>query len=446
MNRWFVAALITLALIVLVSPGIVGRLAEKSVEENLNFATSESDEIVVTTESYERGWFTSEGRHRIEARDAALRSLLQGTSGDYTQAPSLLIDTHIDHGLLPVSSMSRDAGSLRPALASTVSTIKLDPGNGELIDIPGKIYSEVGLTGETATRFVLDAGSRQIADKTLEFQGADITVLMNPANRAISVEGTVQPWSLRYKSEGEVLSSIEVGSIAIEGNQQISEHGFAVGSIHLEMGSVDIDNGIEPPFGLQSLSLHANTEVDGDRINATSKLVVSGVSSPASGEIGLSMDVVLNRLDAASAYKVAQVLQNAQSSADPQAALADMYPRIAADLQKLLTSGLEVRIDKFDVSLPNGELTTKLRFDLPASDPDAVFSWPALLLALNASADLRLPVELYQMAETMSPDVRMLVAMGILKKHADYYEMRAEYAKGLITVNGAPMPMPLLGL
>ena len=208
MNRWFVAALITLALIVLVSPGIVGRLAEKSVEENLNFATSESDDIVVTTESFERGWFTSEGRHRIEARDATLRSLLQGTSGDYTQPPALLIDTHIDHGLLPVSSMSRDAGSLRPALAITVSTIKLDPGNGELIDIPGKIYSEVGLTGETASRFVLDAGSRQIADKTLELQGADITVLMNPADGAISVEGTVQPWSLRYKSEGEVLSTV----------------------------------------------------------------------------------------------------------------------------------------------------------------------------------------------------------------------------------------------
>ena len=50
------------------------------------------------------------------------------------------------------------------------------------------------------------------------------------------------------------------------------------------------------------------------------------------------------------------------------------------------------------------------------------------------------------MAETMSPDVRMLVAMGILKKDEDYYEMRAEYAKGLITVNGAPMPIPLLGL
>lgn len=445
MNRWFVAALVTLAVIVLISPGIVGRLAEKSVGENLNLAIRERDEIIVTTERFERGWFTSEGRHRIEARDGTLRSLLQG-AGDYTQPPSLLIDTHIDHGLLPVSSMSRNAGSLRPALASMVSTIKLDPGNGELIDIPGRIYSEVGLAGETTSRFVLFAGSRQVADKTLELQGADITVLMNPANGAISVEGTVQPWSLRHKSGGKVLSSIEFGRIAIEGSQQTSRFGFAVGSIHLEMGRVDIDNGFVPPIGFQSLSLHASSEIDGDRVNATSKLDVSGVSYPGPGEIGLSMDVVLNRLHAASAHKVARALQNAQSPADPQAALAEAYALVEADFQKLLTSGLEFRFDKFDVALPNGELTTKLRFDLPASDPDAVFSWPALLLALNASADLRLPVELYEMAEMMSPDVGMLVAMGILKKHGDYYQIRAEYAQGLITVNGAPLPIPLPGL
>ena len=74
MNRWFVAGLVTLALIVLVSPGIVGRLAQKSVEENLDFATSESDEIMVTTESFDRGWFTSEGRHRIELGDGSLRA------------------------------------------------------------------------------------------------------------------------------------------------------------------------------------------------------------------------------------------------------------------------------------------------------------------------------------------------------------------------------------
>lgn len=439
-NRWIVAALVTLALLVLISPAIVGRLAEKSVEDNLNYAAGESGDIIVTTESFERGWFTSEGRHRIEARNDTLRSLLQGPSDDYTQPLSLLIDTHIDHGLLPVSSLSRDGASLKPALASTISTIRLDPGNGDLIEIPGKIYSEVGLTGETTSRLVLDASSRQIADATLELHGADITVRISPVTGAISIEGTVQPWSLRYKGDGGVPGGIAAGRVTIEGNRQISKHGLSVGRIHLEMGGVHIDNGFQSPFSFQSLSLHANSELEGDRVNATAKLDLTGVSSAGSGDIGLSLDVVLNRLHAASAYKVAQALQ---SAVDPQAALADMYPLIESDLKKLLTSGLEVQIDKFVVMLADGELTMKLRFDLPPSDPNAIFSWPALLLALVASAEIRLPVALFEMAREMSPDITMLVAMGALKKDGDFYEMKAEYAKGLVTVNGAPMPIPL---
>ncbi len=158
------------------------------------------------------------------------------------------------------------------------------------------------------------------------------------------------------------------------------------------------------------------------------------------------MDLVLNRLDAVSFHRIAQALQNTRGAADPESAIKDLYPLIEADLQKFLTAGFEIRIDRFDVTLPSGKVTTKLRFDLPASAPTAAFSWPALLLALDASADIRLPVELFDMVQAMSPEAGALVAMGFLQKDGDFYEMRAEYAKGLLTVNGAPLPIPLPGL
>ena len=69
-----------------------------------------------------------------------------------------------------------------------------------------------------------------------------------------------------------------------------------------------------------------------------------------------------------------------------------------------------------------------------------------MLLALDASADIRLPVELFDMAQAMSPEAGALVAMGFLHKDGDFYEMRAQYTKGLLTVNGAPLPIPLPGL
>ncbi len=446
MNRLLLALLITLAVIVLVSPGIVGRLAEKSVEESLNFAASENDGVVVTTESFDRGWFTSEGRHRIELREGAVRALFENGADEQDRAPSLIIDTHIDHGLLPVTSMSRDSGTLKPSLASAVSTMQLDPGNGELFDIPGKIYSEVSLTGETASRFVLEPGSRKLDDQTAEWQGADVTVHTNPAAGSVAVKGDILPWAVLSDSSGNDRGSIQLGRITIEGDQKKSQYGLGIGGVQLEVGTLDIQGNYGTAAGFSKLSLDASSEIDGNRVNAVSKLDISGIKTPVFGDIDLAVDIVLNRLDAASAYKIAQTLRNAQPSAYPEDALADMYPSIEADVQKLLAAGLEMRFEQLDVTLPAGQVTTKLRFDLPASDPAAEFSWSGLLLALNASAEIRLPVELFEMAEALSPEAGTLVAMGILKKDGEFYEMQAEYAQGLLIVNGAPLPIPLPGM
>jgi uncharacterized protein YdgA (DUF945 family) len=433
--------MITLAVIILVSPGIVGRLAEKSVEENLDFVASENDEVVITTESFDRGWFTSEGRHRIELRQGAVGAVSENDAAVHDRVPALIIDTHIDHGLIPLTSMSRDSGSLKPGLASAVSTMTFDPGDGELFEIPGKIYSDVGLTGETALHFLLQAGSRSFDDEILEWQGADVTVHTNPASGSISVTGGVLPWSILDER-----ASIKFGGMTIEGRQQKSPYGLGTGTVQLEVGPVDIENSDGPGTGFNKLSFNASSEIAGDRVNATSQLGISDIRIPDFGNVDVAMDLVLNRLDALSFHKISQTLQNTHRSADPESAIADLYPLIEADIQKLLTAGFEIRIDRFDVTLPSGKVTTKLRFDLPASAPTAAFSWPALLLALDASADIRLPVELFDMVQAMSPEAGALVAMGFLQKDGDFYEMRAEYTKGLLTVNGAPLPIPLPGL
>ncbi|MDH3441404.1 MAG: DUF945 family protein, partial [Gammaproteobacteria bacterium] len=65
MKKWLVAVLVVLALLVLVAPGIVGRLAEQNIEENIDWAESDSPGVNIRTESFERGWFTSVGRHRV---------------------------------------------------------------------------------------------------------------------------------------------------------------------------------------------------------------------------------------------------------------------------------------------------------------------------------------------------------------------------------------------
>ena len=131
MKKGVIAVLLILALVVIVSPGIVGKLAEKSVDENLNWAVDNSAELVVTSTGFDRGWFSSEGQHRVELGDGSVRAAL--TSFGDTDSPVLLIDTHLDHGLIPFSSMSREEGSLTPGLGSAVSTLASIGGDADAV-------------------------------------------------------------------------------------------------------------------------------------------------------------------------------------------------------------------------------------------------------------------------------------------------------------------------
>jgi len=249
-----------------------------------------------------------------------------------------------------------------------------------------------------------------------------------------------------YAGAGEDRSRISFGDIRIHGQQEKSPYGLAVGSIKLEVGPASVAGGSGPATGFQSLSIDAHSEIIDDRLSSVAKLAITGIKESDLGGVDIVLDVTLNGLDAQAAGRIARALQGIQGNPDPQGALSSIYPLIESDVQTLLVSGMEIRLDRLDVALPDGELTTKFRFSLPPTAPQSDFSWPALLLALDASADVRLPVALFEMAQQMSPDAGMLVAMGVLKKSDDYYEMQAEYAKGLVTVNGAPMPIPVQAL
>ena len=89
-----------------------------------------------------------------------------------------------------------------------------------------------------------------------------------------------------------------------------------------------------------------------------------------------------------------------------------------------------------------GTVKTKLDFTVAEND-SATFDWTSLLLATKASADISVPEALVEMALQMNPQAGAVVAMGFLQKSGDTYEMKALYEKGLLTINGAPMPIPL---
>lgn len=431
-KKWLVAVLIALALLLLVAPGIVGRLAEQNIEENIDWAEGDSPGVNIRTERFERGWFTSAGVHRVvlEGGQFAEATLAYRESTGNNELPSLVITTDMAHGLLP-------GGSLRPGLASTVSTFQIDPGNGELIDIPGRLTSNVGLAGDSDSRLLLEAGTHQIDDAAIEWQGMDMNFISNPGPGTMAVEGEISPWRIAVDD-----TTVDVAATSIKADQVRSDYGFNVGTFDLEMGRVEvIEDGM--PFSINSVSLTGDTSIEDDRLNARSAFAVNTMAIPAVGDVSLDVDFDISGADAAASGAIAAVLQEAQSAPDPEAALANVYPQIEDDLGTLFAKGFTVNMDKFDVTLPQGTVSLAMDISMPVSDAGGPVNWSSVLLQMNGTLDVRIPASIFQMAAMFSPEAGQMIAMGILVQDGEDYVMNAEYAQGLFNVNGTPMPIPL---
>jgi len=431
-----VLALILFAvLIIIVSPGIVGKLAENTVGENLNWAAQESGEIVVTSEGFDRGWFSSEGQHRVELANGSLRTAMTTAAGDGTdtQLPVLLINTHIDHGLIPVSSMGREEGSLAPGLGNAVSTVAIDLGDGEQIDLPGAIYSKIGLTGDLDSRYIVEAGSQMADGGEVTWQASTINITSNPKTGSVSFEGDVGAMTF-----GNDQQTVSIDGLTFIGQQAPTSYGFSVGSVDFEVGTLSSDaNGLSVG-GMQGLSIKAASSVDGGVADATMRMEMSGQTIPGFGDISIIADIGFSDLDATALGAVTQKLDGLGGALDPDR----IMMAAEEEFKDLFAAGLGVGVQQLDVDLPMGTVEMKMTMAVPESDR-AAFGWSSLLLDTVASLDVRVPEALVQLASSMNPQTGAIIGMGYLKKEGDVYVMDADLKQGLLTINGAPIPIPM---
>ncbi|MDH5260773.1 MAG: YdgA family protein [Gammaproteobacteria bacterium] len=435
MKKSVIALILLAVLIIIVSPGIVGKLAENSVGENLNWAAEESGELVVTTTGFDRGWFVSEGQHRVELKDGSIRSLLSAAASDDGDAtlPVLLINTRIDHGLVPITSMSREQGSLAPGLGSAVSTLSVELGPGESIALPGTIYSKVGLGGGLESRYIVDAGARTVDDGEVTWEPIAIDVTTDPRTGRLLFDGKVG--AMTFGNDQQVVA---IDGLSIKGQQTETEYGFHVGDVDLSMGTMKISAGGIDAGGMQGLTVKGASSVNAGKAEGAGRLEISGQQIPGFGDMSVIADLTVGGLDAEALGAVSEKFRELSGQPDPALALA----AAEGPLKGLVAAGFNMRMDQFDVGLPMGTVEMKMTIDVPESDR-ATFEWSSLLLQAESSLYISVPETLVQFAASMDPQVGAIVGLGYLKKEGAVYIMDADMKKGLLTINGAPIPIPL---
>ena len=433
MKKSVIALILLAVIIIIVSPAIVGKFAEESVGENLNWAAQESGELVVTSEGFDRGWFSSEGQHRVELGDGQVRAAMSTVAGaGDEQFPVLLINTHIDHGLIAFTSMGREEGSLAPGLGSAVSTLAVEVGD-ETIDLPGTIYSKVGMGGDLDSKYILEAGTRMVPDGEITWEPITVNIASSANSGDIEFEGDIG--STTFGNSQQVVT---IDSLTFSGQQESTDYGFHVGDVDLSMGAMSVTSSGMQVSGMKSLTVKASSAVDDGLAEAAMRMEMSGQTIPGFGDVSMIADMTFDGIDAEALGVLTARLENMATSQDPTTLMMSAQE----EFKGLVAGGLNVDVDQFDVALPMGTVELKMSLDIPESDRGS-FEWTSLLLEAAMTLDMKVPEALVQLATSMNPQAGAIVGMGYLKKEGDMYIMDADFKKGLLTINGAPIPIPM---
>ena len=435
MKKGVIILLLALILVVLVSPGVIGKLAEQGMDENLAWAASEQGDVILSSSGFERGWFSSTGQHRIELMRGEQYDMIAQTLGTIEALPILIIDTRLDHGLIPVTSMTRDNGTLVPGLGSAVSTFGLERGDGSIVALPGKLFSLVGLTGALESRFVLEPEGADINEGRIDWGSADFLITSDPSAGNISMSGAFRSVAIE-----SYLETFIVGTIAVDIDLTDSGFGFMVGPAKMSVESFAVI-GADDTMTAGPIHFESTSSVEDGRLAADLVFRLENTPMPMGGSGGLNIVARLENVDAAAFGLLTQSLSDARDSAfDPTATFA-----FEEDVMRLLASGMKIQFDQLDIASPLGEITSRFDATVDRSDADD-YSWATALMALDASADVSLPAALVDMITANDPDMHAAIGMGFLRKQGQFYTLEAALKQGLLTVNGAPMPIPLSGL
>jgi len=289
--------------------------------------------------------------------------------------------------------------------------------------------------GEEGIRLHTSLGPKafQVEDGKVSWQPTTIKIAASARTGKIAFDGNIGAMTF-----GNDQQTVSIDGLTVVGQQTPTPFGFRVGDVDMTMGTMTVDAGGVRAGGVQSMHLKASSSVDDALFAVAMRLEMGKQAVPGFGDISLITDMDFSNIDAAALDAVGKRLEDRAGALDPS----QLLMAAEDELKDLFAAGLNVSVNQLDVALPMGTVEMKTTIAVPAS-ARATFEWASLLLRTVASVDIRIPENLMQFATSMNPQAGALIGLGYLKKEGDTYVMAAGYKKGVLTINGAPIPVPL---
>ncbi|HZV93500.1 MAG TPA: YdgA family protein [Caldimonas sp.] len=378
-----------------------------------------------------------------------------------------------------------------PATLTLTSVVHHGPIAGRTL-AAAVVDSQVMLAGAAQPVAAAFAGAAPLTVRTVVgFTGRDRSTFDSPPAHASVGEHAVVAWqglsgtvdsgqhgrsmTYRVRSPGLVVSDpashavMRIGAMTVSGDgEATSDSGLImVGKVNGTLDAVEVNDGkaVEPmKIMLTGLHFATQTAINGELIDGTGTF--GGTGSVGDVRIDrFEMESSMHRLHAPTYEHLmqstsAEMYRCDIADKDRLAGLLSMQKAMAGDLMAMLRYGPEISLDKFVVE--SGGRTAEVAYAVGVdgvTDADARLPPAAVLMAhAHASASARVPIDwLRRLSETTAarlqgkgPDpanldlmIDQAQAQGYLVRDSDYVTSKAEFAGGVLKVNGRELgPKP----
>ena len=444
MRRLFIVFLVVFVL-VLVSPALTRSVAQKQFQGALADLEELVPGLLFEETQADSGWFKS-----VNTQELVFKDMLVAKDGSVEdQRSGIFVETEIFHGPLIFGMGDPDMPAISFGAAITRSSVSFVDGDKEPVEIPGGIYNRISFDGSGSLSLVFESLSEEFSDKaaaggtTITWQGAHLEVDYDAGLSHMESVGLIRPLRI-VSADGE----FRLGEISFESSADYSDFGIWTGSSHTSVEELTVvGSSAELPaaFSLQGMTMSGDTGIEQGRLTGSVNLSISDLEMNAIA--GSSVQFAMTaEVDAATIGR----LKNALETRNP--ANTEDSAEVPADLQDagmdLLAAGLSLEISELQINTVQGDARFALRIDIPASDLSGEAVVMNALFSMSAESKLRISRSLFdfvsQSNPVMAPQMMALLLSGMLIDEGEQLTLMAIYDGGLLTVNGMPIPLPVV--
>lgn len=437
-KRVLIAAGLLLMALGVVAPAVIGLIAAERHEELIERAIErEKPGPTMAVESFERGWFASEVRYRLEFRDERFQKVARqiypaSPPGAY---PALVIDSTIHHGFFP-------GRSLTPVLARIDSTFVVEGLSEQPFQVPSTSEAVLYLDGSGVSVLQVAAHELEARDgDRFGWEAGELNVDFDSEWDNLSIDSNIGRITA---SDGG--SSFMMGPTRLSAEQTWSDYGIWTGPMEIVIDRIEAGPTVQDPAVVEDVQITTRTQIDGDRFSGRTSLVISSVKVPGGPGGSGRLTVNLSGVDAGAVAGLAELANRVQSSGT-DGDMTGFESDATALLETLARRGGTLELEDLSVDTSEGAFEMDARINLPENAIQDIESPSAWLLALRGNASIKIDQNLLALGAVANPQfpqyLEAMITAGYLVQEGNRYMLEALYQGGLLTVNGNPLPMPI---